>query len=194
MKKGGWMVWLAGALLALMGTAGAIDVYYGTRDLFSENNFFARCAHPVSPRLRCVKAISPETQRYALLAHFLQHNTAPHETVYVGAGRHDRIEQNGVLLYFMAGRLPATKWAELHPGVQTSAKIQQRMMDDMRRTQPRFLVLDSAWDEDAADNPEGAHLLDAWLAECHTEAAHVETARILTPRAGGEHCRTPAAP
>lgn len=179
---------LAGALLALMGTAGAIDVYYGTRDLFAENNFFTRCAHPISPRLHCVKAISPETQRYALLAHFLQQNTAPHETVYVGTGRHDRIEQNGVLLYFMAARLPATKWAELHPGVQTSADIQQRMIDDMRRTQPRFLVLDSAWDEDASSSnaqTEGAHLLDNWLAECHAEAAHVETIRILAPSTGG---------
>ena len=179
---------VAGVLLALMGISGAMDVYYGTRDLFSEHNFFARCAHPVSPRLRCVKAISPETQRYALLAHFLQQNTAPHETVYVGAGRHDRIEKNGVLLYFMAGRLPATKWAELHPGVQTSADIQQRMMGDMRRTQPRFLVLDSAWDEEAASDgtqSDGAPLLDNWLAACHTEAARIETARILTPRADG---------
>lgn len=184
---------VACALMVLMGTAGALDVYYGTRELFSENNFFTRCKNPVSPRLRCVKAISPETERYALLAHFLLQNTAPHETIYVGAGRHDRIEQNGVLLYFMAARLPATKWAALHPGVQTSADIQQRMIEDMRRTPPRFLVLDSAWDENAADAPEGAHLLVAWLAECHTEATRIESVRILAPRAdGGGRCRAPA--
>ncbi|MBO7411613.1 MAG: glycosyltransferase family 39 protein [Ottowia sp.] len=184
---------VACALMVLMGTAGALDVYYGTRELFSENNFFTRCKNPVSPRLRCVKAISPETERYALLAHFLQQNTAPHETVYVGAGRHDRIEQNGVLLYFMAARLPATKWAALHPGVQTSADIQQRMIEDMRRMPPRFLVLDSAWDENAADAPEGARLLDEWLAECHAEAARIETVRILAPRADeGGRCGSPA--
>ena len=183
---------LASVLLALMALAGAIDVYYGVRELFSENNFFTRCAHPVSPRLRCVKAIAPETERYALLAHFLQQNTAPHETVYVGAGRHDRIEQNGVLLYFMAARLPATKWAELHPGVQTSADIQQRMIDEMRRSAPRFLVMDSAWDEEAADAPEGAHLLDAWIAACFEEKARHETVRILAPCAdGGGRCGAP---
>ena len=68
------------------------------------------------------------------------------------------------------------------------------MIDDMRRTQPRFLVLDSAWDENAADAPEGARLLDEWLAECHTEAARVETIRILAPRAAAAeaaHCAAP---
>lgn len=67
------------------------------------------------------------------------------------------------------------------------------MIEDMRRTPPRFLVLDSVWGENAADAPGGAHLLDEWFAACHTEAARIETIRILAPRAdGGARCGAPA--
>ncbi|MBR6976002.1 MAG: hypothetical protein IKH84_03775 [Ottowia sp.] len=165
----------------------------GLKNLGAANNFFKRCETPASPRLRCMMAYHPYDKRNVIAADFLRQRTPPDKPIYVGAGRHDKIFWNAVMMYFMAERPAATKWAELHPGVQTRAETQQQMIEEMRRTPPSILMLDEAWDRVYENNlsskSSGVHILDKWLGKCYVEAARFETIHLMVPRAdGGDYC------
>lgn len=187
------------ALASLPLTATCVAGYLFVSDgLFSpsdKDTFSERCLHPALLRLRCVMGYASRG-RYAHAVDFIQQLTHPGDNIYVGAGRHDRIFASAVMLYFLADRPPATKWYELHPGVQTRTETQLHMIEELRRMQPGVVVLDTAWDRVSENNgssqSSGVHFLDEWLGECYTEAARIESVRILAPRAGDARCTAPA--
>ena len=169
----------------------------GLYKLGAENNVIDRCKNPALPRLRCMMAYYQSDRRNVMVADFLRQRTPPDAPIYIGAGRHDKIFWNSVMMYFMAERPAATKWAELHPGVQTRAETQMHMIEEMRRTPPGFLVLDTDWDtvheNNLSSKSSGIHFLDNWLRECYKEVARFESIHLMTPHPdAGERCRAPA--
>lgn len=185
---------LACVPLATTDIAGYHSVRAGLKSLGAKNNFFARCEDPALPRLRCMMAYRPSDRRNVMVADFLRQQTPQDKPIYIGAGRHDKIFLNAVMMYFMSERPAATKWYELHPGVQTRAETQQHMVEEMRHTPPSVVILDTAWDRAFENNrssqSSGMHVLDDWLGECYKEAARFETIRVLVPRTdrGAEQC------
>ena len=179
----------AGAMLLTLGAGGAINAWHGARNLAAGSGSLTHCSVSAPPRMRCVDTSAAWNQRFLFAAEFLRQHAAPGEPVYVGTGRHDKIFINDVMLYFIADRPAATKWYELHPGVQTRAETQREMIEEMRRTPPRAIALETLWDNTLESNrsahPSGAHALDDWLAECYEEKGRLETMRVLAPRAGG---------
>ena len=189
---------LACVPLAGAGSVGYMHMTDGLRNLGAPNNIAERCTHPALPRLRCAMAYQPDDRRNVMIASFLQQRTQPGDPIFVGTGRHDKIYWNAVMLYFMADRPPATRWYELHPGVQTRAETQLEMIEEMRRTPPRVLVLDTAWDlayeNNLSSQPSHISLLDNWLGECYEEKTRFESIHLLAPRTeAGERCGAVAA-
>jgi hypothetical protein len=118
--------------------------------------------------------------------HLLDH-TAPGRTLYVGTGRHDKLLMNDVVLYFLSGHRAATKWHELHPGVQTTEAVQREMIGELERRQPAWVVLNTQWDDVAEPNESarssGVRLLDEHLARTYRPVLRQGSFTLLEPRA-----------
>jgi hypothetical protein len=104
---------------------------------------------------------------------FLQQHTKNNEVIFSGLMRHDKILMNDTMLYFVAKRQPATKWHQFDPGLQTTATIQNEMVSEFERKKPRFVVLESDWDEieepNASALSSGVTILDDYI-RLHYEA------------------------
>lgn len=80
------------------------------------------------------------------VAQFLRNNTDPQDRIYVGITTHDRIVVNEPMLYFLAERHSATRYHELHPGVATTAPVQQEIVNDLELYKVEYLVLSSQFE------------------------------------------------
>ena len=143
------------------------------------------CGRPALARLRCATTTEDRVET----ARFLADHTPAGQTVYVGTGRHDRLFVNDVSLYFLSGTSAATKWHDLHPGVQTTVEIQREMIEDFRRTPPTWVVIDSQWDRMEEPNlngfSSGGTLLDDYLRENYALRRTIGPYRLLAPRRPG---------
>lgn len=103
-------------------------------------SFYAAC-HPPSglERARCLYL--PPDEAKAIL--FLQSESTPADRIFVAVPRFDILHLSDIEIYFFSGRESATRWYDLHPGVQTTAPIQQEMIDELQRSQVRFIVRDN---------------------------------------------------
>ncbi|MBN1613128.1 MAG: glycosyltransferase family 39 protein [Deltaproteobacteria bacterium] len=114
-------------------------------------------------RIRC---FSIDSERLAAI-HYIQQRTRENEYIYVGLNRHDKIIMNDIVIYFASKRLSATKWHQFDPGIQTTKEIQSEIISDLRLRTPRYVVLNSEWDELKEPNESalssGVMLLDDFL-------------------------------
>jgi hypothetical protein len=98
---------------------------------------------------------------------FIVQNTSPDERIFIGLSRHDKIFVNDVSSYFQANRLPATKWHHFDPGLQTSAKIQSEIINDLERNKPGYIWLESTWENfsesNESANSSGVTILDEYI-------------------------------
>ncbi len=148
----------------------------------SENSLVSRCISPPLPRLRCV---SIDGDALAA-AQYVLSNTRDGDAIYAGAGRHDRLFVNAIATYFAAERRPATKWHELHPGVQTTAAAQSAMVAEFKVNAPKLVLLDERWDKieepNASRISSGVTLLDDYIRANFTETKRFGSIRVLAPR------------
>ena len=114
-------------------------------------------------RARCVGVPADEVAAVQTV----RANSPPGEPIFVGLARSDVAYINDLLLYFLADRTPATKYAELHPGVATTAAVQQAIVDELDRKGVRLVVTVDSWSD--ADEPNrsaassGVTLLDDYV-------------------------------
>lgn len=177
------VVLVAGFLLAQPLVVGLRHVARGMEHMAgAKDSFIRQCIDPPLPRLRCVNS-DPD---YLLAARFVMEHSNSGDPIYVGTGRHDKLFISGLAFYFMAERRPATKWYELHPGIQTREDVQRQMIRQMQETPPKLVVLDSRWDDMQEPNdsrrPSGARLLDDHLRAGFAEVQRYGSVRILAPR------------
>lgn len=137
------------------------------------------------PRLGCF-LVEPAAR--SILAYLAAH-ARPGDTLYVGTGRHDRLFINNVELYFLSGLPAATRWHDLHPGVQTTREVQATMIREMTAHPPAFVVLNTAWDDHDEPNlssaSSGVTLLDDHLRARFVRAYAAGTYSVWIPREGG---------
>jgi hypothetical protein len=179
----GWMLghcasiaWRVGAGAAVL-CMGAAKLHVAIGNQAQASRPHDLCAPTSIVRLRC---FSVDADREAVL-HYLATHTSQGDTLYVGTGRHDKLYMNNVELYFLSGMAAATKWHDLHPGVQTTREKQLDMVAALKRKPPRFVVLNPAWDDwqepNASAVSSGVTLLDNHL---RAEFEPVFTAGRLT--------------
>lgn len=137
---------------------------------------------PGLERLACF-ATDPETID---TIRYVQQRTTPDDPVFIGLSRHDKIFANDVLLYFAMNRKPVTKWYHFEPGLQTAAPIQQEMIADLERAQPKLIVIEAKWAEVIEPNDSAlsdATLLDDYLQKTYEPVTRFGTNTILQRRA-----------
>jgi len=99
--------------------------------------------------------------------HFIAQNTNPTDRIFVGLTRHDKVFANDVSSYFIAKRLPATKWHHFDPGIQTSSEVQSQMINDFDQNKPRYIWLESTFNDVNEPNDSakssGIRILDEYI-------------------------------
>ncbi len=118
-------------------------------------------------------------------AAYVASHTRESDRIFSAVGRHDKIFVNNVVFYYLAQRLPATRWYYFDPGVHTSAEVQTQIIAELRAEQPAFVVRDSRWDDVKEPNrsaeSSGVVLLDDFLDQNYREVERFSTITILKP-------------
>jgi len=99
---------------------------------------------------------------------YLARHAGPQDRIFVGLAHHDKIFINDVSIYFLAHKLPLTKWHHFDPGLQNSLAVQRQIVADFERTGPLYIWLESTWESANEPNQSrlssGVHLLDRHIA------------------------------
>ncbi|HEY6414461.1 MAG TPA: hypothetical protein VIX42_12295 [Edaphobacter sp.] len=155
------------------------------RDLIpSRPNSFSRTCHPPAglERARCL-IVDPASEA---AMEYVEQRTSPQDKIFVGAGRHDKITTNDIRFYFLTSRLAITKWQDFEPGVQTTLPVQNQIIASMQEYSPKFIVLNSAWDDMNEPNSSrfssGVTALDDYIHAHYTPQATFGTISILAPK------------
>ena len=118
---------------------------------------------------------------------FLQEHTNDNEVVFSGLTRHDKTFANDMMLYFVAKRQPATKWDLFAPGLQTTVVIQNEMVSELESKKPRFVVLESDFDNVAEPNDSavssGVTVLDEYIRNHYDFVANFGSLNVVERRA-----------
>ena len=145
---------------------------------------YTKTCHPPADleRTRClIVDAGPEAA-----IEYVEERTLPQDRIFVGAGRHDKIFTNDIRFYFVTGRFAITKWQDFEPGVQTTLPIQNQIIASMHQYSPKFIVLNSAWDNLKEPNDSrfssGVTNLDDYIHTHYTPRATFGTIAVLAPK------------
>jgi hypothetical protein len=118
---------------------------------------------PHLARMACFRADAAWSEAVRFIADRLP----TQQRLFVGLTRHDKILINDNLIYFVAGRLPATRWHHYDPGLQTRADVQADMVRELERQCPRVILLEFASDDVTEANgsaiSSGVAILDEYI-------------------------------
>ncbi len=155
--------WALGSLLAVALASVLV------RPAFTRINMLADLAlHGQGPTFSVPRArgivMSPGEEHYQAAVQWVRRNVPPGEPIFVGGYRHDRIFINEVTFYFLAERPPATRYQELHPGIATTAPIQEEIIAELQDRQIAFVILAyQPIPENERVGPPDSRLLDEYL-------------------------------
>ncbi len=82
---------------------------------------------------------------------FIQIHVPQNQTIFVGNMQHEQIFTNNVMFYYLAERASATKYYDLHPGVATTAAVQNHIINDITQRDTKYIVL---WNSSTATSKE----------------------------------------
>jgi len=126
-------------------------------------NFPPTGCYATLPRASCVPISQDQA---AIVTKLEQLDPTGNEAVFVAAQRHDQLFINDVSLYFLAGRPIPTRYHELHPGIATTAPVQQTIIEELTsRAVPWIFIVqypDSQEPNDSAKS-SGVKLLDDYI-------------------------------
>ena len=124
----------------------------------------AWCATP-SPMTRGF-CFSMDSDHGVVVQYLLEH-TQPGSALYVGLPRHDIVYAGDNLTYFAAGAVPAVKWSDFEPNLQTRADIQEQMIASIDAASPPYVVETAAFASSHEPNDSSVSsrtfLLDGYL-------------------------------
>ena len=92
--------------------------------------------------------------------------TSPSDRIFVAATAHDRVLAGDASFYFLVDRLPGTHFHELHPGLTTTADVQEAIVTDLERNRVPLVVRveEGLWEEpNASRMSSGVDVLDRYL-------------------------------
>ncbi len=133
-------------------------------------------------RMRCL--IVSDAERQAV--RFVLSNTTPGQPIFVANGQNDKTFANDNSLYFLTGRLPASKWYHFDPGLQSTETIQDEIIRDLEEEKPPLIVIDTEWDNVDEPNNSAKHSgvksLDNYIDKHYQEVAEMDPYKILRRR------------
>jgi hypothetical protein len=130
-------------------------------------------------RARCF--VLPDAELAAI--RYVAAHSEPDQPILVANGINDKTFANNMAFYFLAGRQPATKWAEFDPGLQNSEPIQGDMVGELKRHQPPLVILDTEWDDFNEPNGSAKHsgvsMLDDYIHLQYQEVTRFDSYIVL---------------
>lgn len=105
---------------------------------------------------------------YQKAIEYVQRNVPEGERIFVGNVRHDRIVINDIMFYFLSNRHSSTKYNELHPGLATTATVQEEIVNDIEMHQVRYIVLrddENVQEPNESGRSSGVNILDNFIRE-----------------------------
>lgn len=123
-----------------------------------------------------IEVVNPEIERakYSVLSSevknvvlYIKANTSENDYIYVGVKNHDKFISNDPLIYFLSGRACPSRYQEMSPGAQDTAKIQQEMVNDLKARPPRIVVLDPRWmkEPNVSSIDKNFNIMDDYIAD-----------------------------
>jgi hypothetical protein len=107
-----------------------------------------------------------DPERLAAIRNIME-TTGPEERILSATGRHDKIFVTDIAFYFLADRLPGTRWHHYDPGVQTTEAVQQEMIREIETNHIAVIVRNAQWDKIKEPNKSalssGTTILDAYI-------------------------------
>jgi hypothetical protein len=97
---------------------------------------------------------------------YIRKHYRPHEPVFVGNTRHDRIFVNDASLYFLLDRPIPVRWNEMHPGIVTTREVQQAIVRQLEEGRVDVVVLadmPEPGERNASAASSGVFVLDEYL-------------------------------
>lgn len=98
---------------------------------------------------------------------FIDDHTTPKDQLFIGSPHHDKIFANDILTYFATQRMPATRWYDFNPDLQTRADIQREMISEIASKPVPYILLDSEFDSfhepNDSSKSSGVTLLDDFI-------------------------------
>ncbi len=134
------------------------------------------------PAARGIRMKERYAAPYERIVGFVRENVPEGERIHAGVDRHDAIVGNDQNFYVLSGRLPATRYNELHPGVVDREDVQREMIADLEHHGVNCVVIwyfrfgdpDKRVERRRARIPEvGSDVLDRYLAEEFDEIARI---------------------
>lgn len=142
---------------------------------------FAACLEPILECASCTLIPDHVVQ----LSNYVKDNSSQDAEIYIGQYDHSQIYISDVSLYFLMDRRPLTRYYELHPGVQTTLSVQEVLVEDVVKTQPPFIILNSMPEESGEPNlssvSSGVRLIDLHIAGNFRKALEFGPYDILVP-------------
>lgn len=122
-----------------------------------------------------------QAQREAI--QYIRERTRPDERIFVGNLRHDRIVTNDIMFYFLSERDSATMYHELHPGLATTREIQEKIIDDIKKYNTRYIVRwtddEKTVEQNESNKPSGITALDNFIQQNFTTVQGFDSYIIL---------------
>lgn len=84
---------------------------------------------------------APLSRDQAQAVSFIQTHSQEGDLLFVGNQRHDLLLISDVGFYFLSGRLAASRYSELFPGVATTLPVQQAIIQELESKHVRWVVL-----------------------------------------------------
>lgn len=126
------------------------------------------------------------SEEQAAAVRYVQFVVPAGQPIFSGISRHDRIFVNDPMFYFLADRPSTTRYHELHPGLATTAPVQQEIVTELEQRNVQCVVIatqfDRANEPNASAVSSGVTLLDDYIAEHFSLAQQVGGYRILIRR------------
>ena len=133
------------------------------------------------PRASCVP-IGKDQER---AAEYLRTHSQGDEPIFVGTSRHDRIFANDLLIYFLAERPSATRYAELHPGLATTLPVQQAIAEELAAKNVQWVALMKGFDArepNASSTSSGVTFLDDYIRDHYQPETTFGSYQVLRKR------------
>jgi hypothetical protein len=107
----------------------------------------------------------PESMPDEEAVSYIRDHVGPDERIYVGLSRHDAINVNDAMFYFLSEREPATRHVELHRALASQAPCQEEIIRDIQRNHVNYVVIfDLGGDEpNESSRSSGVTILDDFI-------------------------------
>jgi hypothetical protein len=109
---------------------------------------------------------------------FIRRESSIGDPIYVGVRDHSKFFANDVGIYWLADRIPGSRYIELEPGVASRPEVQRQIVSDLLRNAVKLAVLRDDPGEDRTFTPD-SHLLDEFFATTFKEVGRFGSFSVM---------------